>query len=132
MEMTMPRATVSLTLLFVIICTVDAMNYLAFPRMGRSGYLAFPRMGRSQAKAGTAEAIDTECCGIGLKSEFAVSDDGKEELHNICTASVSVCCEGLRELADEKPNGVVYSMCVPDVSKMYPSSYNKLKRLLTK
>ncbi|GFR82792.1 small cardioactive peptide [Elysia marginata] len=73
-------------------------------------YLAFPRMGRSGANV----ASDVPCCGVGLKEEFVLGDDGKEELRAICPAR-SECCAGLREIVDEKPDGVYYSMCIPDI-----------------
>lgn len=112
MEITVSRVSFSLAVLIAIVCCADAMNYLAFPRMGRSSgnYLAFPRMGRSDAKV----ASDAGCCGIGLKEEFVLGDDGKEELRTIC-ASTTECCAGLREIVDEKPDGLYYSMCVPDI-----------------
>ncbi|RUS71748.1 hypothetical protein EGW08_020491 [Elysia chlorotica] len=47
MEIPMSRVSLSLAVLVAIVCCANAMNYLAFPRMGRSSYLAFPRMGRS-------------------------------------------------------------------------------------
>lgn len=67
-------------------------------------------MGRAQIKSETA--VNVNCCGVGLKSEFVVGQDGKEELRTVCP--VNVCCEGLREIIDEKSVGVLYSMCVPD------------------
>ncbi|XP_059145093.1 small cardioactive peptides-like isoform X2 [Physella acuta] len=116
-------------------------TYLALPRMGRSevqkkpqlpwnfivprkrglpqgfilprkrGYLAFPRMGRSHFKSETVDDI-SNCCGIGLKNEFFVGQDGREELQSVCPPRAE-CCEGLREIIDAKPDGVYYSMCVP-------------------
>uniref|UniRef100_A0A0B6ZLF4 Uncharacterized protein n=1 Tax=Arion vulgaris TaxID=1028688 RepID=A0A0B6ZLF4_9EUPU len=111
MELSLPRVSFSVSVLVLIVCSAEAMNYLAFPRMGRSGYLAFPRMGRSQVKSETAADISS-CCGMGLKSEFVIGQDGKEELLVICQVNAG-CCEGLREVVDEKPDGTYYSLCVP-------------------
>ncbi|GFO21986.1 hypothetical protein PoB_004849100 [Plakobranchus ocellatus] len=140
MEITMSRVSLSLAVLIAIVCCADAMrhkrsekNYIAFPRMGRSGYLAFPRMGRGGAKADG----EAGCCGIGLKDEFVVGHDGKEELRTLCGGR-SECCEGLREIVDEKPDGVYYSMCVPDIpvsgqaNSRSSQVLNKLKTLLKK
>ncbi|XP_012943902.1 small cardioactive peptides [Aplysia californica] len=136
METSVSRVTVSLTLLVLIICSADAMNYLAFPRMGRArpGYLAFPRMGRSQMKTETG----TDCCGLGMKSEFVIGQEGKEELrHGACSSSVA-CCAGLREIVDQKQDGVFFSMCVPDFVASRSSEesssevLSKLKSLLQK
>nr|ABU82753.1 small cardiac-like peptide B [Pleurobranchaea californica] len=133
MEINMSRTTTSLAVLIVvIICTVDAMNYLAFPRMGRSGYLAFPRMGRAPSKA-DASGDSSDCCRIGLKSVLFVNADGKEDLRNMCSVSGGACCEGLRDFVDEKQDGVIYSMCIPDLemTRLHSSQvYSKLKRLL--
>nr|ARS01389.1 small cardioactive peptide 2 [Deroceras reticulatum] len=111
MELTLQRASFSVTVLVLVICSAEALNYLAFPRMGRSGYLAFPRMGRGQVKSETGADIGS-CCGLGLRSEFLIGQDGKEELRVLCPANMG-CCEGLREVVDEKADGVFYSICVP-------------------
>nr|ALC76813.1 sCAP [Theba pisana] len=136
MEMSLQRVSISMSLLVILVCSAEAMNYLAFPRMGRSGYLAFPRMGRSQAKSETAAEFGN-CCGVGLKSELVIGHDGKEELRPVCTVNAE-CCQGLRELADQKPDGTYYSMCVPDLpfslESNGPSSevLKKLKTLMKK
>ncbi|KAK3774299.1 hypothetical protein RRG08_040902 [Elysia crispata] len=212
MEIPMSRVSLSLAVLIAIVCCADAMNYLAFPRMGRSNYLAFPRMGRSpedhsvvkrdvgdgdgnvneptgprrtrfpsnffmprkrMLQLASPEAADqyfeldkknlpwnfivprkrgfpkgffiprkrssvpnktsgymafprmgrsdgktdsdvVPCCGVGLKEEFVVRQDGKEELRTVCAPN-SECCAGLREIVDEKPDGLYYSMCIPDI-----------------
>ncbi|BFZ22896.1 hypothetical protein BsWGS_25934 [Bradybaena similaris] len=136
MELSLTRASISLSLLVVLVCSAEAMNYLAFPRMGRSGYLAFPRMGRSQSKSETAGEFGN-CCGVGLKSELVIGHEGKEEIRPICSVNAE-CCQGLRELADQKPDGTYYSMCVPDfpfgLESNGPSSevLKKLKTLMAK
>ncbi|CAG5116311.1 unnamed protein product, partial [Candidula unifasciata] len=100
------------------------------------GYLAFPRMGRSQGKSETAAELGN-CCGVGLKSELIIGHEGKEDLRPICSFNAE-CCQGLRELADQKPDGTYYSMCVPDFSfgleSNGPSSevIKKLKTLIRK
>lgn len=76
------------------------------------GYLAFPRMGRSQGQSETAEGV-ASCCGLGLKSEFVVGQNGKEELDVVCAAKAG-CCEGLREVVDQSPTGSSYFLCVPE------------------
>ncbi|BFZ23371.1 hypothetical protein BsWGS_26411 [Bradybaena similaris] len=140
MELTVSRTSLSVAVLILVVCGAEAMNYLAFPRMGRStrtkrdlpryfimprkrelpttfivprrGYLAFPRMGRSQGQSETAESV-ANCCGLGLKSEFVVGQNGKEELDVVCAAKAG-CCEGLREVVDQSSTGSSYSFCVPD------------------
>ncbi|XP_046381429.1 small cardioactive peptides-like isoform X2 [Haliotis cracherodii] len=128
----------SIGLVVILVVGSEAMNYLAFPRMGRSllqfrskdglpfpmprkrlqsdgrsGYLAFPRMGR----AGQQTAGSDECCTMGLKNEWVVGDDGKAEVRNICQAG-KVCCSGLKETVDRKfDDGVFYSMCLPECYK---------------
>ncbi|XP_059145095.1 small cardioactive peptides-like isoform X4 [Physella acuta] len=121
MEISLSKVSMSLALLIVIVYSVTGdqgsenvarrATYLALPRMGRSGYLAFPRMGRSHFKSETVDDI-SNCCGIGLKNEFFVGQDGREELQSVCPPRAE-CCEGLREIIDAKPDGVYYSMCVP-------------------
>ncbi|XP_046381430.1 small cardioactive peptides-like isoform X3 [Haliotis cracherodii] len=119
----------SIGLVVILVVGSEAMNYLAFPRMGRSGYLAFPRMGR----AGQQTAGSDECCTMGLKNEWVVGDDGKAEVRNICQAG-KVCCSGLKETVDRKfDDGVFYSMCLPECYKpqtVNKSVLGKLKRLL--
>uniref|UniRef100_A0A0B6Y966 Uncharacterized protein n=1 Tax=Arion vulgaris TaxID=1028688 RepID=A0A0B6Y966_9EUPU len=136
MELTCPRVSVSLAVLVLMVFSAEALNYLAFPRMGRSGYLAFPRMGRSQTKSETSAEF-ASCCGIGLKSEFVSGPSGKEELRPVCSVNAE-CCPGLREMGDQKPDGVYYSMCVPDFSFGLESNLQssdvlrKLKSLIKK
>ncbi|CAL1548727.1 unnamed protein product [Lymnaea stagnalis] len=104
--------------------------------MGRSGYLAFPRMGRSHFKSETSADV-TGCCGVGIKNEFLIGQDGKEEIRSACGARAD-CCEGLKEVVDQKNDGVYFSMCVPDITFAQASSvrssevFNKLKSLLEK
>ncbi|KAH9500434.1 hypothetical protein Btru_071879 [Bulinus truncatus] len=111
-------------------------SYLAFPRMGRSGYLAFPRMGRSQVKSETSADVSA-CCGVGVKAEFFIGQDGKEVIRSACAPHLD-CCEGLREIFDEKTDGVSFSMCVPESTLTDESAvrtsevFNKLKHLLEK
>lgn len=132
MELTVPRVSFSFALLVFFVCSAEAMNYLAFPRMGRSGYLAFPRMGRSHVKSETVG----NCCGVGLKSEFLFGQDGKEELRAVCP--LDSCCEGLREVVDERSVGVFYSVCVPefplrrDLNAHSSEVLGKLKNLIEK
>ncbi|XP_046579677.1 small cardioactive peptides-like isoform X1 [Haliotis rubra] len=118
----------SIGLVVILVVGSEAMNYLAFPRMGRSGYLAFPRMGRS----GQQTAGSDECCTMGLKNEWVVGDEGKAEVRSICQTG-NVCCSGLKETVDTKPDGVIYSMCLPECYKpqtVNKSVLGKLKRLL--
>ncbi|CAG5136532.1 unnamed protein product [Candidula unifasciata] len=69
-------------------------------------------MGRSQGQSETAEGV-ASCCGLGLKSEFVIGQNGKEELNVVCAAKAG-CCEGLREVVDQSSSRVSYSLCVPD------------------
>jgi len=113
MEIPVSRATLSVVLVLVLVFSADAAHYLAFPRMGRSGYLAFPRMGRSETKA---ETVGDGCCGLGLKGEFAIGQDGKEEqLRNFCPGSDD-CCEGLTEVVHQRASGALYALCLPENS----------------
>nr|ARS01388.1 small cardioactive peptide 1 [Deroceras reticulatum] len=127
MEMSLSRASLSLTVLALFVFSAEAMQYLAFPRMGRSGYLAFPRMGRSQTKSETSAEF-SNCCGVGLKNEFVVGGAGKEELRPVCPLN-SECCQGLREITDQKPDGTYYSMCVPDFPESSGQSTDVLRKL---
>lgn len=87
-------------------CTNSFSPYL------KQGYLAFPRMGRSQLKPETF-FDNGACCGVGVKAEYFVSQDGKEVIRSSCAPHL-VCCEGLREINDEKTDGVYFSLCIPD------------------
>nr|AQS80538.1 sCAP-2 precursor [Charonia tritonis] len=133
-----------LALLFVTATVTEAMNYLALPRMGRSGYiafprlgrgyLAFPRMGRSQGASVDAER-GASCCALGLKTEWLLAEDGKTTTQNICEAKS--CCQGLQEVMDQKPDGAFYTLCIPTCSseETKPEAANenmllKLKGLL--
>nr|ALL97526.1 small cardioactive peptide [Theba pisana] len=112
MEVSVSRTSLFAAVLILMVCGAEAMNYLAFPRMGRSGYLAFPRMGRSQGQSAAVEGV-ASCCGLGLKSEFVIGQNGKEELDVVCAAPAG-CCEGLREIVEQSSTGTSYSLCVPD------------------
>ncbi|PVD36744.1 hypothetical protein C0Q70_03734 [Pomacea canaliculata] len=97
-------------------------NYIAFPRMGRSGYiafprlgrgyLAFPRLGRSQSGNDANDEASASCCPLGLKTEWILAEAGKADTRNICPAEAP-CCEELQEILDQRPDGSFYSMCVP-------------------
>ncbi|XP_041377758.1 small cardioactive peptides-like [Gigantopelta aegis] len=122
---------VSLLRIFVVVfvCLAmgcEAMNFLAYPRLGRSSYLAFPRLGRAHVSA-----AGSDCCQVGLKNEWLDEND-KSEMHNICQSDV--CCFGLKEIVKRKPNGVYYSMCIPTGSHQEISKnvIGKLKELLRK
>jgi len=146
METSTSTLRVCTVLMVVLVCTVESASYLAFPRMGRArpgylafprmgrsnpGYIAFPRMGRSQVKQQTG----SDCCSVGMKSVFAIGDDGKEDTLSVCNSNAQ-CCSGLREVVDQKAEGVYFSMCVPDVPTSASSDegssevLSKLKRML--
>ncbi|KAI8796191.1 small cardioactive peptide [Biomphalaria glabrata] len=111
-------------------CTNSFSPYL------KQGYLAFPRMGRSQLKPETF-FDNGACCGVGVKAEYFVSQDGKEVIRSSCAPHL-VCCEGLREINDEKTDGVYFSLCIPDTPLAEESGVrsseilSSLKRLLEK
>ncbi|XP_055863738.1 small cardioactive peptides-like isoform X2 [Biomphalaria glabrata] len=138
MELTLLQATVTLAVLVLVGGEKQTQKpYIAFPRMGRSqGYLAFPRMGRSQLKPETF-FDNGACCGVGVKAEYFVSQDGKEVIRSSCAPHL-VCCEGLREINDEKTDGVYFSLCIPDTPLAEESGVrsseilSSLKRLLEK
>nr|AQS80537.1 sCAP-1 precursor [Charonia tritonis] len=130
-----------LALLFTMATVTQAMNYLALPRMGRSayiafprlgrGYLAFPRLGRSQGGS-DANKDGTDCCMTGLNKEWMPQEGGTTTTRNICPAES--CCQGLREILAQKPDGVFYSMCIPACasegdSKATETSRNVLRKL---
>ncbi|KAL8572409.1 hypothetical protein ACOMHN_000556 [Nucella lapillus] len=102
-----------------------SQGYLAFPRMGRRGYLAFPRMGRGLASGSDVSQHGADCCLTGLKMEWVPEEGGTTTTQNVCRANS--CCEGLREILAQKPDGVFYSMCIPTNSCSPPEENSKVE-----
>ncbi|ESO91141.1 hypothetical protein LOTGIDRAFT_149279 [Lottia gigantea] len=105
-----PVKIVACFVIFAVIGT-EAMNYMAFPRLGRSGYLAFPRLGRSDGQTiQSSEFEQAECCPEGIKSHWIIIGASKPEIRSRCSPK-SVCCEGLEELVGRSSDHIFYTKC---------------------